>query len=249
MKLLRYKTQKPEYRAILDGDKVRRISGSFFMSYNIENHGEDVKNITFLPPVLSGKIVGLRANYGKNRPQAPLCFMKPRSSLCAHNDKIILPSLLDKVNVEGELAVVIGKKCRNIEERHAAHYILGYTIANDITGLSSAFTESFTCGKWFDTFTPLGPVIDTTCGWENLDISTKINGKTVQQGNTSDMIFKVPYIVSYLSSIITLEQGDVILTGTPSAAVQVHDGDEIEIEIEKIGVLKNTVEAEVGKQR
>lgn len=246
MKLVRYKTDKPEYRGILDGDKVRRINGSFFLNYGLSEEICHISDVTFLPPVLSGKIIGLRANYDKNI-NAPLCFMKPRSSLCAHQDKIILPANLEKVKIEGELAVVIGKKCRHVEEHHVGNYILGYTISNDITGFSPDFQESFTCGKWFDTFTPIGPAIDTTCSWQNLEISTRINGKTVQQGNTSQMTFKVPYIISYLSSIITLEPGDVILTGTPSAAVEIHDGDEIEIEIEKLGILKNTAEKEIDK--
>ena len=246
MKLLRYKTDKPEYRGILDGDTVKRINGSFFLNYGIGDDKEPLSEIIFLPPVLSGKIIGLRANYDKTV-SSPLCFMKPRSSLCAHKDKIIIPSFLEKVKIEGELAVVIGKKCRNVEERHALQHVLGYTVSNDITGFSPDFQESFTCGKWFDTFTPLGPVIDTTTSWENLEITTRINCKTVQHGNSSDMTFKVPYLISYLSKIITLEPGDVILTGTPSAAVEIYDGDEIQIEIENIGILENTAEAEIVK--
>ncbi len=243
MKFVRYKENKTEYRGVLDDKKIKRITGSFFLDYGVTQDVVNVDDITFLPPVLSGKIIGLRANYDKHLDN-PLCFMKPRSSLAAHNDKIIIPKFLDKVNLEGELAVVISKKCRNIKEKNALNYVLGYTIANDVTGLSSKFSESFTCGKWFDTFTPLGPVINTSISWENLEIVTRINGKTVQSGNTNNMFFNVPYIITYLSNIITLDAGDVILTGTPSSAVEIHHNDNIEIEIENIGILKNIAVAE-----
>ncbi len=240
MKLLRYRQDKTEYRGILDNDKIKRVTGSFFLDYGITTDTINVDEVSFLPPVLSGKIIGLRANYNTSIDN-PLCFIKPRASLCSHNDNIIIPKFLDFAKLEGELAVVISKKCKNIEEKHAENYILGYTIANDVTGFSSKFTETFTCGKWFDTFTPLGPVIDTSTNWDNLEIVTKVNGNIVQQGNTKNMFFKVPFIISYLSKITTLEAGDVILSGTPSEAVKINHNDKIEIEIENIGTLKNNV--------
>lgn len=238
MKLVRFKVDKTEYRGVLDNDKIKRISGSFFLDFGVTQDIYNICDVEILPPILPNKIIGLRANYN-TKLDNPLCFIKPRSSVIGHKDKIIIPSFLDKANLEGELALVINKKCKNIEEKHALQYVLGYTISNDVTGISSSFSESFTCGKWFDTFTPIGPVIDTSTSWDNLEIITKVNDKIVQQGNTKDMFFQVPYIISYLSKIMTLEAGDVILTGTPSNAVAISNNDNIEIEVQNIGKLSN----------
>ncbi len=245
MKLLRYKTGKPEYRGVLDGDRVKRINGSMFLEYGITEDSAPLSGITFLPPVLPGKIIGLRGNYGSSG-EGPFFFMKPRSGAAAHKEKIICPEGPFTIMAEGELAIVIGKKCRGVDEDKALAHILGYTIANDVTALSPAFKESFTEGKWFDTFTPLGPVIDTKTGFDGLEITTRVNGRTVQSGSTSAMTFKPPFIVARLSSVMTLEPGDVILTGTPSQAVRIEPGDSVEISIEGIGTLINEAEAQLG---
>ena len=247
MKLLRYKTGKPEHKGILDGDKVKRINGSLFLDYNITDDSVPVSDITFLPPILPGKIIGIRGNYGSHS-GGPLFFMKPRSGVAAHNENIICPQGDFTIRGEGELAVVIGKKCRNANERTASACIMGYTIANDVTANSPAYKETFTEGKWFDTFTPLGPVIDTKINYDDLEITTRLNGKEVQRGSTSGMIFKPPFIVARLSSVMTLEPGDVILMGTPSPAFKIVPGDMIEISIEGIGVLINKAEARLEER-
>lgn len=238
MKFVRYKTDKAEYRGILDGDRITMISGSIFHEYSLSNEKIPLKGVTLLPPILPGKIIGLRKNYEPND-AAPLLFIKPASSVIGPKENIILSKNLDRVMAEGELAAVIGKKCKNVKEEHALSYVFGYTIANDVTGISCNYKDTVTASKAFDTFSPIGPLIDTSTGWENLEIKTHINGELKQSGNTSSMFFKVPYMISYISSIMTLDAGDVILTGTPSPAVEIKDGDEIEISIENIGTLKS----------
>lgn len=238
MKLVRYKMDKTEYRGVLDGDQITTISGSIFHEYNLTSEKISLEEVTLLPPILPGKVVGLRKNYEQND-NLPLLFFKPASSVIGPNNNIVLPRCLDKVMAEGELAAVIGKKCKNIKEEHALSYIFGYTVANDVTGISSRFADTVTTSKAFDSFSPIGPIIDTSTIWENLEITTHINGQEKQKGNTSNMFFKVPYMIAYISSIMTLDAGDIILTGTPSPAIEIKDGDLVEIKIENIGTLKS----------
>ena len=243
MKFIRYKKDKPEYRGVLDGGKIKRISGSIFHDYNITDETELLEEVKVLPPVLPSKIIGLRKNYSfeNKKLKEPLIFMKPASSVIAHNEEISVNNMLERVYAEAELAVIIGKRCRNVKPEHSMHYILGFTIANDVTGSSERFTETFTAGKYFDTFTPLGPVINTSCLYDSLDIEMFVNGELKQKGNTKDMIFNIPEQIAYLSLIMTLMPGDTVLTGTPSPAAEINDGDVIEIDIQNIGTLTNRV--------
>lgn len=240
MKFIRYQNGKPEYRGVLDGENITMISGSIFHDFALTDEKIKLEGVKILPPVLPSKIIGLRKNYEENK-KAPLLFLKPPSSVIPTESSIVIPTTLDRVMAEGELAVIIGKKCRNVKEEHAAHFILGYSIANDVTGISERFEDSYTSSKSFDTFTPLGPIIQTECNIANLEIKTFINGELKQSGSTDAMFFKIPYLISYISSIMTLEAGDVILTGTPSPSVEIKPGDKIEITIGNIGALFNTV--------
>lgn len=240
MKFIRYQNGKPEYRGVLDGENITMISGSIFHDFALTSEKIKLEGVKILPPVLPSKIIGLRKNYEENK-KSPLLFFKPPSSVIPTGGAIIIPTILDRVMAEGELAVIIGKKCRNVKEEHYKNYILGYSIANDVTGISESFEDSYTTSKSFDTFTPLGPVIQTDCEIENLEIKTFINGQLKQSGNTCQMFFKIPYLISYISSIMTLEAGDVILSGTPSPSVEIKHGDRVEIAISSIGTLFNTV--------
>lgn len=190
--------------------------------------------------MLPSKIVGFRKNYNGKREDIgmPKIFMKPQSSIIAHGENIILPEN-QTVKIEGELAVIIGKKAKNVAECHAMQHILGYTIANDITAPQKEQDLTVTIGKFFDTFAPLGPCIVTDIDVSDVMINTYKNGELVQSGSTKDMIFDIAYQISYLSSIMTLLPGDIILTGTPSAAVEVHHNDKIDITIDNIGTLTN----------
>lgn len=240
MKFIRYAKGKTQYRGILDGSRIKRINGTIFHDYSLSSESENIDDVTILPPVLPSKIIGFRKNYNGKKEDIgePKIFMKPQSSIIAHNENIILPKN-QLVKIEGELAVIIGKKAKNISECHAMQHILGFTIANDITAQQKETDLNVTMGKFFDTFTPLGPCIVTDIDVSDIMINTYKNGELVQSGSTKSMIFDIMYQISYLSNIMTLIPGDIILTGTPNAAVEVQNNDKIDITIDNIGTLTN----------
>ncbi len=202
------------------------------------------------------KIVCLGRNYAKHAeemrsevPREPIIFLKPPSSLIGPEEKIILPEKSKNVHHEVELAVVIGKRAKNVGVEDAMDYVLGYTILLDITARDLQDEAKrkglpWSLAKGFDTFAPIGPRVAAAGEIEphNLEIGLKINGKVRQRGNTSDMIFKIPEIISYISSIMTLEPGDIIATGTPEGVGKIEHGDVIDAWIEGIGTLRVYVE-------
>lgn len=240
MKFIRYAKGQTQYRGILDGNIIKRINGTVFHDYSLSAETENINDVVILPPVLPSKIIGFRKNYNGKREEIgePKIFMKPQSSIIAHNENIILPKN-EIVKIEGELAVIIGKKAKNVAECHAMQHILGYTVANDITAQQKEADLNVTMGKFFDTFTPLGPCIVTDIDTSDIMINTYKNGELVQSGSTKNMIFDIMYQISYLSHIMTLLPGDIILTGTPNAAVEVHHNDKIDITIDNLGTLTN----------
>lgn len=240
MKFIRYAKGQTQYRGILDGNIIKRINGTIFHDYSLSAETENINDVVILPPVLPSKIIGFRKNYNGKREEIgePKIFMKPQSSVIAHNENIILPKN-EIVKIEGELAVIIGKKAKNVAECHALQHILGYTIANDITAQQKETDLNVTMGKFFDTFTPLGPYIVTDIDASDIMINTYKNGELMQSGSTKNMIFDIMYQISYLSHIMTLLPGDIILTGTPNAAVEVHHNDKIDITIDNLGTLTN----------
>lgn len=240
MKFIRYAKGQTQYRGILDGNIIKRINGTIFHDYSLSAETENINDVVILPPVLPSKIIGFRKNYNGKREEIgePKIFMKPQSSIIAHNENIILPKN-EIVKIEGELAVIIGKKAKNVAECHAMQHILGYTVANDITAQQKEADLNVTIGKFFDTFTPLGPCIVTDIDTSDIMINTYKNGELVQSGSTKNMIFDIMYQISYLSHIMTLLPGDIILTGTPNAAVEVHHDDKIDITIDNLGTLTN----------
>lgn len=211
-----------------------------------------------------GKIICVGLNYpSPNRdsgwlpPPYPVLFQKPSSSLTASGTAIILPKISQQVLYEGELAVVIGTRAKNVPQEDALNVIAGYTIANDVGAADiEARSSQWASGKMFDTFCPLGPALipsDKIPNPNNLAIKTTLNGQIVQDGNTREMIFDVPFLIHYISQLTTLEAGDVILTGSPKRAGELPDprtplkpGDSIRVEIEGLGVLINSVVAEAG---
>ena len=219
----------------------------------------DIKQ--YLPPVDPPNIIALGLNYAEHAreggfelPPAPVIFIKATTALNAHEMPIVLPlSAPDEVDYEAELAVVIGKKARHVSPAEAPDYILGYTCGNDVSArdCQMRFDKQWARAKSFDTFAPLGPVIETELDPGNLKIRSILNGKCMQDGCTSDLIFGVPDIVSYISKNMTLLPGTVIFTGTPSGVgvarkppVFLRPNDKIVIEIEGIGSLANDVIAE-----
>lgn len=190
-------------------------------------------------------------------PAEPVIFPKTPNAITGNGTAIKLPAIAEKygyevlrTDYEGELAVIIGKKCKNITPDNAFDYIYGYTIANDVSqrNIQNADKSGWFRGKSFDTFLPLGPEIllhKDVADVQNLRLVTRLNGVTVQDSNTKMMIFPVNELVAYLSRNFTMEPGDIVLTGTPGGVGQLHVGDSIEIEIEQIGILRNTVENEI----
>ena len=217
--------------------------------------------IEFLPPVYPSKILAIGRNYvdhaiegGAAPPKAPLIFNKLTSSLSAHHRPIILPTISSQVDYEAELAVVMGRRAKQVPEADALDHVFGYTLINDVSARDLQYGDGqWTRGKGLDTFAPLGPFIttrDEIPDIQALKIEGRLNGEVMQSSNTEKMIFKVAYLVSYISQGITLEPGDVIATGTPDGVgifrkppVLLKPGDVFEVSIEKLGTLRNPVEA------
>ncbi|MCM8773094.1 MAG: fumarylacetoacetate hydrolase family protein [Candidatus Omnitrophica bacterium] len=227
------------------------------------NETYNIDEIKFLPPVSPPNIIALGLNYKehaeegwKEVPTESIIFLKATTSLTGHLSPIILPNQApDEVDYECELVIVIGKKCKNVKENEAKNYIFGYTCGNDVSARDCQLKKDkqWARGKSFDTFCPIGPYIETEIDPTNLNIKTILNGKIMQNSNTSKMIFNPFQIVSYISKQMTLLPGTIILTGTPSGVgyvrkplVFLKEGDIIEVEIEGIGTLKNFVIKENG---
>jgi len=183
-------------------------------------------------------------------PSTPLIFLKPSTAVIGPNDAIILPPGCKRIDYEGELAVVVGKKAKNVPKGEAAKYILGYTCFNDVSDREAQVTDGqWTRAKGYDTFAPLGPWIETDISPGGLKLETYVNGELRQSASTSELLFSVPELLSFISHVMTLLPGDVIATGTPEGVGPLKPGDIVEVKIEKIGTLKNPVVAseELGK--
>lgn len=242
MKLIRYRLDKTEYKGVLDGDRITRINGSFFSNYEITSTHLHLEEIEILPPIIPSKIIGVRKNATTDdRTELPLIFLKPPTTVISATGDIIYPSNIDSLHIEVEVAAVIAKKALNIPASKISSYILGYTIADDITARNAALPDSYTQGKYYDTTTPIGPFIDTNIDISNLMMRATINGKIVQDGSVSDLYFNSYEIISYISSVMTLLPGDIILTGTPSAAPAIKIDDIVELEIDGLGKQRNRV--------
>jgi 2-keto-4-pentenoate hydratase/2-oxohepta-3-ene-1,7-dioic acid hydratase in catechol pathway len=221
--------------------------------------------VELLAPVLRpGKVVCVGLNYrshlaeiAERVPEYPILFHKAATSLIGHRQAIVLPRVSRQVDYEGELAVVIGRRAKYVTEQDALAHVAGYTCANDVSANDLEFrTSQWTSGKMLDTFCPLGPVLltaDEVPDTGALRLRTVLNGRTVQDARTSDMVFSVPFLVSYVSSLATLEPGDLILTGTPAGIgcnrkpqVFLQAGDRVSVTIDGIGTLTNPVVEEGG---
>jgi len=195
------------------------------------------------------KIVCVGRNYadhakelGNEAPSEPIIFLKPPSALNSDGGTIVRPAISNRVDHEGELAIVIGKQAKNVTRENWRDYVLGFTCANDVTARDIQKKDvQFTRGKGFDTFCPIGPHIETELDTSNLRVQVRVNGETRQDGNTSQMIFDCGFLLEFISSIMTLMPGDLILTGTPAGVGSLQSGDRVEVEIEGIGILRNDV--------
>jgi 2-keto-4-pentenoate hydratase/2-oxohepta-3-ene-1,7-dioic acid hydratase in catechol pathway len=213
-----------------------------------------LSDVRLLAPVLPrSKVVGIGRNYaahaaemGNELPTEPLMFLKPNTSVVGPGDPIFYPSQTSDLHYEGELAVVIGRICRDVPPEQATDVIHGYTIGNDVTARDLQKQDAtWTRGKGFDSFCPLGPWIETDLDPDDFakgrTVQTFLNGDLVQDGNTADLIFDIPTLVAAVSSVMTLLPGDVILTGTPQGVGPMQVGDEVEVAIEGLGSLANVV--------
>jgi len=213
-----------------------------------------LEDVRLLAPVLPrSKVVGIGRNYaahaaelGNDLPTEPLMFLKPNTSVVGPGDPIFYPRQTSELHYEGELAVVIGRICRDVPPEQATDVIHGYTIANDVTARDLQKGDvQFTRAKGFDSFCPLGPWIETDLDPQNfadgVSIQTFLNGDVRQDGTTKDLIFDIPTLVAHVSSVMTLLPGDVILTGTPEGVGPMNVGDEVEVSIAGIGTLTNKV--------
>ena len=250
MNIVRYSNGSGEGEfGILEGSTVYAATGDIFSGLTRGDEVGSVDSVKLLAPIQPGKIVCIGLNYalhakesGAELPKEPVVFMKPPSALIGPGDTIEIANPENNTDYEAELAVVIGKQARDVEAADAAGYILGYTAANDVSDRKLQRGD----GQWirakgFDTYCPLGPAIATDLDPSNLAIGSRLNGETRQASSTSDLIFDVPFLVSFLSKVMTLNPGDVILTGTPEGVGPMKPGDTIEVEIAGIGVLKNPV--------
>ena len=251
MKFLRYLEEETENWGWLFEEKVGKVQGNVFNSYRRLETSTPISEIHLLPPVVPTKIICIGRNYAAHAsehqvdiPEIPLIFLKPPSTITTHGEKIFLPPQSRQIEHEAELAVVIGKKGRWIDPDMAEDYIFGYTIANDVTARDlQRLDGQWTRGKGFDTFCPIGPFIETEFDPSDALITCKVNNQVRQMGSTRDMVFPIEKIIAFISSVMTLEPGDLILTGTPAGVGVLKDGDKIEIEIEGLGILQNKVES------
>jgi 2-keto-4-pentenoate hydratase/2-oxohepta-3-ene-1,7-dioic acid hydratase in catechol pathway len=249
MKIVRYKVDNKAEYGLLEGISIHCLSGSPFTRINKRDKYYEPNEVTLLTPCTPTKFIGVGLNYYSHLkvtktpvPTEPLIFLKPTTAIIGPNENIIYPKSSHEVYFEGELGVIIGKRASNVSEKEALSYVMGYTCVNDLTARDFQLTDKTpTRAKGFDTFAPIGPYIETDLDPGNLSIKTWLNGKLKQDGTTKDLIFSVPFLVSYISHIMTLLPGDVISTGTPAGIGPMLPGDTIEIKIEKIGTLKNKV--------
>jgi 2-keto-4-pentenoate hydratase/2-oxohepta-3-ene-1,7-dioic acid hydratase in catechol pathway len=256
MRIIRFQVnhQPPQYGWIMN-DKIGSVEGNIFGAFQRQEAKLLAESVQLLPPVTPGKIVCVGRNYaahakehGAEVPQVPLIFLKPTTSLIGQNQEIMLPPQSEQIEHEAELAVVIGKKGRWITPEEAPTHILGYTIANDVTARDLQRSDGqWTRAKGFDTFCPVGPWIETEFDPADAVVTCNVNGEMRQMASTRDMIFTVKQLIAFVSSVMTLEQGDLLLTGTPAGVSPLNPGDMVEVSIEGIGSLKNPVVSEPAR--
>jgi 2-keto-4-pentenoate hydratase/2-oxohepta-3-ene-1,7-dioic acid hydratase in catechol pathway len=253
MRIVRYqnKDEAPKYGWLLE-DKIGDIDGNLFGRYRRRDVKTPLADVKLTTPCQPSKIVCVGRNYiehakelGNEVPKVPLIFLKPPSSIIASGEAIMLPPQSKQVEHEGELVVVIGKRARNVTAEEAKKFILGYTIGNDVTARDLQKTDGqWTRAKGFDTFCSFGPWIDTDFDPSDAVLTCRVNGQMRQMASTRDMVFNVGTLVAYISSIMTLEPGDIIFTGTPAGVGELKNGDRVDVEIDGLGRISNPVKAE-----
>jgi 2-keto-4-pentenoate hydratase/2-oxohepta-3-ene-1,7-dioic acid hydratase in catechol pathway len=251
MKIVRFAVRETVSYGVLDGDLIQAIEGTPYNATRLKlaNRQYSIDEVRLLSPCTPSKIAAVGLNYHSLArelempvPASPLLFLKPSTSIIGPEDNIVCPDSSERVDYEAELAVVIKTEARNVAPDRALDYVLGYTCFNDVTARDLQKKDiQWTRAKGFDTFAPAGPHIETELDPGGVNLEAYLNGELKQRGNTSDLIFPVPELISFVSGIMTLLPGDVIATGTPSGIGPMKPGDTIEVKIEGVGTLRNYV--------
>lgn len=250
MQIIRYQADGQALVGVIENDIVRQARGDAFSKLSIGPEIGPVDQVHLLPPVVPSKLIAIGLNYqdhidedafGFEKPENPIIFLKPPSSLIGHNQTIVIPRGVERTDAEAELAIVIGRQARHVKAANAYDYILGFAASNDVSARDYQFKDGqWSRAKGFDTFSPIGPAIVTGIRADDLAITSRVNGEVKQQSNTKHLIFDVPFLIEFVSRVMTLEPGDIIMTGTPAGPPALAPGDVCEIEIEGIGILRNS---------
>ena len=249
MRLVRFRHGSRIATGSVHGEFVRPLGGTFFEDPVPTGEEIPLADVRLLAPVLPSKVVCIGRNYmehaqemGGDVPEEPLIFLKPSTSVIGPGDDIPRPSWAGRVDHEGELAVVIGRIARDVEVEQAGRFVLGYTCGNDVTARELQLKDGqWTRAKGFDGFCPLGPWVETEIEPGDLAVECRVNGETRQAARTSQLAFGPGELIEYISRVMTLLPGDVVMTGTPAGVGPLEAGDKVEVEIEGIGVLPNEV--------
>ncbi|MBU4534915.1 MAG: fumarylacetoacetate hydrolase family protein [Euryarchaeota archaeon] len=256
MKIIRFQMDGKEKTGLIEDLNIIELKSSVLESLNDinldkfkKNSSYPLENIKIKAPVSPSKVVCVGLNYqdhaaelNMDLPQEPVIFLKPPTSIIGHQDSIIYPYSSHQVDYEAEMGIIISKKAKNIKEKNAGEFIGGYTVLNDVTARDLQKKDGqWTRAKSFDTFAPVGPVIETEMDPHNQNIFLKLNGEIKQDSNTKKMIFAVEELLEFISHIMTLNPGDIIATGTPPGVGSMQPGDRIEAGVEDIGVLENQI--------
>jgi 2-keto-4-pentenoate hydratase/2-oxohepta-3-ene-1,7-dioic acid hydratase in catechol pathway len=251
MKFVRYQAGSQVNYGIWEGDFVQEISGPIFGKPQFTGRKHKLLEVRLLAPVEPSKILCVGLNYRdhieelkREVPRVPSHFLKPLTAVIGPGDPILYPRVATRVDYEGELAVVIKDRIKDVSESEALKHVFGYTCLNDMTERDLTKVEGqLTRAKGFDTFCPFGPCVATGLDPFKLKVKTYLNGKLVQEDSTANMVFSVPYLVSYLSQCMTLFPGDLISTGTPKGIGPMKPGDVVEVSVDGIGTLRNTLKS------
>ncbi|MGC1619995.1 MAG: fumarylacetoacetate hydrolase family protein [Candidatus Acidiferrum sp.] len=237
---------------LLEGDQIREVSGLPWGSWSPGSRTWPVAGVHLLAPVEPTKIVCVGRNYaahaaelGNELPKEPLIFLKPPSAIIAPGEPVVLPPQSQRVEHEGELALIVGRRCSRLKETDdSLSYLLGYSCLNDVTARDLQKSDvQFTRAKGFDTFCPVGPHIETQLDASDVLVETRVNGALRQSGRTSLMVYPVAFLVRWISNVMTLYPGDLIATGTPAGVGPLLAGDAVEVSVDGVGVLRNPVHA------
>jgi 2-keto-4-pentenoate hydratase/2-oxohepta-3-ene-1,7-dioic acid hydratase in catechol pathway len=254
MRLVRFLAQNGPAYGILDNEEVVELDGEGYLSLFSRRSVHRAAEVRLLAPCVPTKIVAVGLNYRDHAkeldmavPESPILFLKPPTAVIGPNDDILYPAMSRQVDYEGELGIVIRDRVSRVAPRDARRHILGYTCANDVTARDLQKQDGqWTRAKGFDTFCPVGPWIETDLDPGDLAIETYLNGERRQSSRTSQFVISIDRLVSFISQVMTLEPGDLIITGTPAGIGPMKSGDEVEVRIEGIGSLRNRVSAEFG---